>query len=399
MTFRPVRQSRAGQRVELWSYEDSLYAVGNHAFFDDASDFFYMEDRPTLYVNYPDTTSMVEVVADFIEYKGDVRLAEAMGDVKISSKEFDAAGGCAVMNLETNDLDLYNDPRATSGKSEISGELILISFQEGVINQIDVIDSARGEFRQPIDSAETDFDRSIMSGQRLRFDFYEGLLHKIICYGQAYSWYYPSSRGGREIHENTVSGDTIKLAVLDEGISSVTVVGGAVGTYTSEKLPEEDDTAGVSRVDTVDYNSRYLRYDLLDSLITLDKSATVTSGTVSLVAHHVLFDTRDRIIEAFSASIESEADTVDTLPTMSDDLQPDDIPVVLRDKSDEIFGDYLEYSIDTEKGRIVQSKSEYDEGLYYGDRLFREQKDIFYVDEGRYSTCDAMDPSLSIPFI
>ncbi|MDH4158401.1 MAG: putative LPS assembly protein LptD, partial [candidate division Zixibacteria bacterium] len=36
--------------------------------------------------------------------------------------------------------------------------------------------------------------------------------------------------------------------------------------------------------------------------------------------------------------------------------------------------------------------SEYERGLYYGEKLYREQERIFYVNDGRYTTCDADEP-------
>ena len=56
-----------GDYVELWSREDSLFAVGQHAFFDRGRDYFYMMKRPTVYLNYPDSVRMIEVIADFVE--------------------------------------------------------------------------------------------------------------------------------------------------------------------------------------------------------------------------------------------------------------------------------------------------------------------------------------------
>ncbi len=380
-----------GEKVELWSYVDSIYATGPHAFYNRSDRSFYMEQRPILYINYPDTASMIEIIADRIDHIPAYERAEALGNVIITSSEFSATSGCAVMNIGGKDLDLFDDPRAVSGYSEITGALISIIFDDDVISKIDVVDSAKGELKEAIDSLETDFDRSVLSGRRMIFDFIGGVLHRVKCYGQAYSWYYPSSRGGNEFHENTVSGDTIVLAVSNKAVTSVTVQGGAVGTYIGgdKELPP-DDTTTTQKVDTVDYSALFIEYNLVDSMITLKKSSIINSGTVTLSAHEVYFDTGEKIIEALSADV--TADSSDTSSLASSELQPNALPVVLKDGDSEILGDYLEYSIESEKGRIIQSKSDYDEGFYYGDKLFREQKEVFYVDHGRYTTCDAEEP-------
>lgn len=384
-----------GSNVELWSYKDSLYAVGLHAYFDNEKDFFYMEERPVLYLNYPDSARMVEVIADLIEYDANSKRTEASGTVIITSKDISSFSDCAIMNTADNTLDLFGNPRAKRGHSEVTGELISVYFEEGMLRKIDVIDSAYGEFSEPVDSAETDFDRSILKGKRIILTLEQGQLDNVLCYGQAYSWYYPSTRGSNEFNENTVSGDTIRFSVEGERLTKVDVIDGAIGTFITGKI-YGDDTLAPPVVDTIDYSSRFIQYDLVDSMITLKEASHVQSGTVALDAHEIFFDTKRRVIEAYSAAVDTlSVDTndpggVDEEPSTT--LLPNTIPVILKDGTDEVYGDYLEYSIDTEKGRIVQSKSAYEAGFYYGKKLFREQKHIFYVDGGTYTTCDKDEP-------
>jgi len=462
-----------GSFVELWSYDDSLYASGVHAFYDRERKVFEMEERPIIYINYPDTNRMIEIISDFVHYNSNYRKAEATGDVIINHSDLVAESQCAVMNINENLLDLYDNPIARKKDSEIRGEFISIKYQGELLRQIDVIDSAFGEFTEPVDSLGLFVDRSILSGDRIIINFYFGAMDNVICYGQAYSWYFPSLRGGRDYHENSVSGDTIKFFMDQNQLQSVKVVGGVVGTYLSgrlrdttkilteeltlqdslvevarELLEERDttyieeeeeannpippkiidtiaadtivsdtislvefetdstdtlyekkwvspsDTLDLVTVDSIDYNGSFVEYSLIDSIIYLHQSCNITSGEMSLTAHEVQFDTHNRLIKAYSAN-EKYIDTAyagDTLSTLAADLQPATIPVVLNDGDDELYGDFLEYSTDTEKGRIVQSKSSYDKGIYYGKKLFREQKDIFYVKDGYYTTCDAAEP-------
>ena len=78
-----------GKNVELWSYKDSVFAAGNHAFFDEGGNYFLMENRPIMYLNYPDTTKMFEIVGDEITYNAITKEAEAFGFVKIIFVSFD----------------------------------------------------------------------------------------------------------------------------------------------------------------------------------------------------------------------------------------------------------------------------------------------------------------------
>ena len=379
-----------GERVELWSFADSVYAVGPHAFYDKENEFFYMNGRPLLYLNYPDSASMVEVLADSIEYRADSSQAYAEGEVLISSEEFSSRSGIAVMNGGRNLLELLDNPSARRENSDIFGDTIRVAYANELISRIDVIDSARADFSQPTDSTESDFDRSKLAGDRIIFNFDEGRLAEILCHGQAYSWYYPSARGGTEFHENSVSGDSIRLVIDKKSLQMIDVLGGAVGTYVSGQQAPGDTAKMVLSADTVDYRGQFIRYSLADSMITLEREADVTSDDVSLIAYRVNFDTRENLIKAYSGTF--AADSLPDPYSFTVEAQPNPVPVRLEDGADEVLGDYLEYSTDTEKGRIVRSKTEYDPGFYYGQKLFREQENIFYIQQGRFTTCDAQEP-------
>ena len=378
-----------GQKVELWSYVDSVFAVGTHAFFDKNGESFYMEDRPLMYLNYPDTSSMFEILADKIDYNLSNNEAEAFGDVIITSDIFSSHSNCAKIDSTGNVLDLFDKPSIKKGESTVSGELITLYMYENKIDYIDVIDSARAEFKEPTDTTNSFFDESILSGNRIIMHFEYGLMDNIICYGQAYSWYYPYSSIRNEFYENSVSGDTIKFFIENDELQTIDVIGGAQGQYLSGKNKLVDSVV-VQVVDTIDYKSHFIEYALTDSLITLKEKANVKSGQVALDAHFIEFDTDKNIIEAFSADI--EADTVINPYYLSRKIQPNVIPVILKDGDEEIFGDYLLYSIATEKGRIIQTKTDFTQGIYYGSKLYREQKEIYYVHDGRYTTCDAQEP-------
>jgi len=378
-----------GDYVELWSRTDSLFAVGRHAFFDRNRDFFYMHERPTVYLNYPDSSRMIEVIADYVEYDATNSIAEAEGNVRISSIDFSSTSGCAIMHTNEHTLDLFEEPILRRKKSEISGRFITITSDKTNVRRVDVIDSAHAEFMEPINPVSEIYDRSVLSGERILMDFIAGDLRTVTCYDQAYSWYYPAPVHKEEQEENSVSGDTIRFTMNNEQLRQVDVIGGAIGSYLSSTRIKQDTVLTVV-TDTVEYEGDYITYNLEDSLITLQSHARTKSGTVLLEAFRIKFDTQNRIIEAFSGEVPTDSLESDNL--FAERLQPNMVPVVLKDKSQNLLGNYLRYSIDTEKGRIVTSKSDYETGFFYGEELYRQQKDVFYLKNGRYTTCNADEP-------
>ncbi|PWB75954.1 hypothetical protein C3F09_01455 [candidate division GN15 bacterium] len=379
-----------GSYVEVLTRQDSIFAVGRHVQYERAPRKFRMEERPTVYLKYPDSAKMIEVTADRVDFDSENGLAEAEGDVKIDSRDLSASSGCAVLQLRKNVLDLFDNPAAQRGRSVIRGGLITVYSANDVLSRIDVLDSARGDFIEPIGKDTTHFDNSKLTGKKIIMNFEQGNLIGVTSVGQAYSWYYPSSQGKPEEQQNSVSGDTIRFAIKDERLQSVTVIGGGIGRYLDSKMVATSDSTKSRQVDTVDYTGARIVYDLTDSTITLNNHATVNSGTMALSAEEIEFQTRHRLVKAYSANITKPSEHVDS--TLLARFQPNPIPVILKDKEEELYGDFLEYSMETQKGRIVQSKSSYETGLYYGRKVARATKDIYYVDDGRYTTCNAEEP-------
>lgn len=239
-----------GSYVELWSKPDSLFAVGTHAFYNRTTRYFRMENRPTLYLKYPDSAKMIEVIADQIEYDALGSLAQAEGNVRITSKDLSATAGCAVMHPQRNLLDLFDGPVAQRGRSTLKGSLISVLSQNDMVSRIDVLDSARGDFTEPINKDSAKVDKSILIGKRIVLDFDLGVLKSVTAYHQAYSWYNPAVQEDNEEQQNSVSGDTITFALKQERLQSVTVTGGAVGRYISSKPQEKSIAAGSAKSDS-----------------------------------------------------------------------------------------------------------------------------------------------------
>ncbi|MBI5266153.1 MAG: LPS-assembly protein LptD [candidate division Zixibacteria bacterium] len=379
----------AGSYVEIWSRRDSVFATGIYAFYDRSAGVFVMRRQPTIYLNYPDSANLIRVDADSIRYDGESHLAEAIGHSIITSKDIRATAGVAQMYTQENRLELEVGPVVSRSQSKISGKAITVLSRDRQLHRIEVHDSARGEFNEPAAEDSTQVDRSIITGKEIVFGFDSGELKTVTCSNQAYSWYLPWDRGKKEGNENSVSGDTIIFEIDHEKLRTVDVEGGAIGRFLSTTR-EMKDTTVVTKTDTIDYKAQTITYALKDSLITLLRHSEVTSGDMSLEAHRVLFNTKYRVVEAFSAEV--PGDTTRSASTFASRLQPNSVPVVLKDKADVLYGDYLVYAIDTRKGRILKSKSKYETGFFYGNDLYRQQKDVYYLEGGRYTTCDANEP-------
>jgi len=367
-----------GDTVVLISQADSLMAIGKHAYFDRDSSIFRMWERPVVFLNYQDTSKTVRIDADRIAVDSRTRIGYADGNVVIHQGETESNSGRAIMYIKDDILLLLENPMAQIRKSEIKGDTLILYGEESAIGKIEVWGNAEGDFKEPSREDSTIYDNSRLKAANIEFNFKSGELNNVIASGQAYSFYSPGAADSSEMVRNNVSGDTIKLYMDNNGLQAVDVIGGAEGEYLTGQY-KTGDSARIFVEDTVKYNSNEIEYSILDSTITLTGDASVKNKNISLTAHQVKYATSKELVTAYD----------DTMSVDSDFIY---IPVVLQDGNEEIIGSYMEYSMRTEKGLILQSKSDYEEAYYRGKELFREKKEIYYVSDGSYTTCNLECP-------
>lgn len=367
-----------GDTVIIISEVDSVLAKGTNAYYDRDSSIFRMWDRPTVFLNFQDSSRLIQVDADRIALDSEGKIGYADGEVIIRQSDTESRSNQALMYLDDDILLLLGEPVALRRESEIKGDTLILYAEHGSLKRIHVFGNGEGNFKEPSNKDSSVYDISELKASEIEFNLNKKVLENIIASGQAYSHYRPGVKSGSENVENNVSGDTIKLFMEDERLVLVQVIGGAEGEYLTGKYQSKD-TIAIYVEDTVKYVSDYIHYAIDDSIIILTGNASVESKTVFLSAHRIRYNTSRELVTAFDDSIQ-----VDTATAY--------IPVVLRDGSEEIIGSYLEYSMETKKGMIRQSKSDYQNAYYGGKELFREKKDIYYVDAGTYTSCDHEQP-------
>ena len=368
----------SGQNVVIFSAKDSLKAIGSNAYYSRDSALFRMSNRPTVFLNFPDSARMVRVDADKIALDAENKIGYADGQVIINQTETESRAGRAIMYMADDILTLYDSPVARRRNSEIKGDTLIAFSENSVLNKIYVAGNAEGNFKEPTGNDSTIFDTAELKSLEMEFNLEQGDLRSVVASGQAYSFYSPGTRDSVEIIKNNSSGDTIKLLIDNERLSEVQVIAGAEGEYLNCKY-KKGDSGRVFVEDTVIYKSDRIDYTVRDSTIVMTGNSSVLNKNLSLTAHSIRYNTARELVTAYDDSIRVDTSLVY-------------VPVILKDGSEELIGSYLEYSMNTERGMLRKSKTEYEKAYYRGRELFREKKDIYYVDNGSYTSCDAESP-------
>lgn len=367
-----------GSEVIIYSVKDSIRAVGTEAVLIRDSSLFRMNVRPTMYLNYPDSARLIRVTADLLTFEYESKIGYADGNVKIIQQETESESGRAIMYGDNEVVVLLNEPVAKRRKSEISGDTLIFFSTRGKLDKIHVLSHGEGKFNEPTKKDSTLIDRSELTADEIIFNLIAGELDNVVAGGQAYSYYEPGKPDSSEKVKNIVSGDSIKVFLENEDLELIQVIGGAEGEYHVGNY-KMIDSVNTFVEDTVFYRSDSIRYTPQDSTISLINNAAVSDRKVSLTAAKIDFNTARDLVTAYS----------DT--SIAADSTRELIPVVLKDGEEEMTGVYLEYSLDTERGMIKKSRSAMEESYYGGDKLYKAEKEVFYVKNGSYTSCEYED--------
>ena len=68
----------------------------------------------------------------------------------------------------------------------------------------------------------------------------------------------------------------------------------------------------------------------------------------------------------------------------------------MRDGDQLMLGDQVSYKFDSKLGLITKGASKFDNGYFYGQEIRKVDKDIYDIDDSKYTTCDALNPHFYI---
>jgi lipopolysaccharide assembly outer membrane protein LptD (OstA) len=154
-------------------------------------------------------------------------------------------------------------------------------------------------------------------------------------------------------------------------------------TARSDSLTPRQDTSSVSGVDTV------VNYSSVDSIVyaldartmELHRNATLRYRDMELRSERI--DVNWNAATMYSFGVPDSADTSHTRYRGTP---------VMKDGGEEYRGHALSYNFKTKKGKLDVTDTKIDEGYYHGEEIKRMSAEVLFVEDGRYTTCDAPHP-------
>lgn len=413
--------------VIMINYLDSIRTESNYAEFDRREEVIILEGAPRMLLNYPDMANLVEIRGKSLTFFTDVKEGIAEEDVIITHRNTIATCDCAEFSPNKDLLTLIGSPHAVRDSSVIDGDLMHIKFTGNEVERIDVFGNATALFNEaPDSSGGKSGGQSLLAGEKVSFYFQNDEVRMIAASGAASSEYYPSAGDSTETGRNIVSGDSINIYVNYRKVSKIDIKGGAEGIYITERaidtasqslsdssavdslavvssdsLEIATDSIAVDSIlaitdsliatdsvlatpgiieDSIKYRGDFLEYFVAENILRITDGANVRQDMMELDAHRIDYILNDRVVLAHA-----KADT----------LGPDSIevtPLSLKDGGEVIFGSRLVFNVDTKKGVIADATTAFEKAYYRGDDLYKEENDIFYVENGRLSSCELAEP-------
>jgi lipopolysaccharide assembly outer membrane protein LptD (OstA) len=121
-------------------------------------------------------------------------------------------------------------------------------------------------------------------------------------------------------------------------------------------------------------------YDLNEKKMVLFNTANIAYGSTSIKAYQLAISWDQSTIDASGV-----ADT-----TKGREGKEIGTPVFIEGK-EEYRGRKMTYHFKTKKGVITEGETALDEGFYQGERIKRMSEDVYFIWNGKYSTCDNPD--------
>jgi hypothetical protein len=130
--------------------------------------------------------------------------------------------------------------------------------------------------------------------------------------------------------------------------------------------------------DKVDYQADdSMITDLTNQKAYLFKNAVVVYQDMTLKAGYIEIDFKNNIVYAYGIK-----------DSTGKEIQRPDF----KNKDGQYIAGYIAYNFDTKKGKIKDVITQQDEGYIHGTDIKKDTGDVYYVKDGKYTTCDLPHP-------
>jgi lipopolysaccharide assembly outer membrane protein LptD (OstA) len=272
-------------------------------------------------------------------------------------------------------MELFGDPSASSGPSSMSGERVLLYYNDEGVERIVLPERGRLAESPQLESQWT--DDSWIEGDSIVIHMSNDEVDSVQIFGNARAMYYPYEGTENKVSNNYSRGDSMFFRFDGPDLRYVRISGNASGTYNYLNLgPGESIDSLAALVDSsivfrefaresekISYEASEIEYFATTEDIVMHEGSKVDYQNKSLTAEYINFSSRLNILDAHGD------------PALDENGQM-------------MYGYGMGYDMETEGGLVMDGSTKYDQGYYLGRRIFKEADDVLKVYGSTYTTCD-----------
>ena len=246
----------------------------------------------------------------------------------------------------------------------LSGNKIYIQYSDSIITSVEVIERAAAYNDIWAYISKKQKYRDTMFSKKIYSKFTNNKISELTLIGMAKTSYHVIEDSLLK-GQNNASGDSIQINFLQDEINRFQIFGGGQGMFKPEKNNTQVDSI-------ITYNAEYIDYQIPDKKTFLKKNASVNYQNTHLSSGFITADWDKNLLEVYK--------------------NDETIPIVDTNNGEPLSGDYMEFNLITKHGRIVKGKTTFNNSLYYGNEIYRDDPNIFHVQNSKYTSCDAEEP-------
>jgi lipopolysaccharide assembly outer membrane protein LptD (OstA) len=373
---REIGRAEAFGNVEIANSREGVVVRGRHGVYWRTRGEGVVDRDPTL-VSGPNDAEPVKVVADTMRVFPDSSRASAYYRVKITKGTTITQCDSAMIYDDRKVVELFGNPLARQDNIWMKGDRMIAFYDEEEVHRIDLL--GRAEIREESrDTLVTGRDNWIR-GDSITLYLRDNDVDSVRVIGNATSEYYPSATG--KVEANQIAGDRMFFRFVGEDIDWVGVEGNAEGVYryldlargqTADSLRAAADTTlayvpFAGKAQRVEYSADRIRYLAGPKDLMLDGSARLNYKNSELSGEQITYHSTLQILDASGSP-------------------------VLTEGGQKIYGERMDYDMESETGLITSADTKYEQGFYSGENLAKVGEDELKVWNSWYTTCDLKHP-------
>jgi lipopolysaccharide export system protein LptA len=373
---RDIGRAEAFGSVEIANRDEGVVVRGRHGVYYRARGEGIVDRDPQL-ISGPDEAEPVVVVADTMHVFPDSSRASAHYRVKITKGTTITQCDSAMLYDDRQIVELFGRPLARQDNVWMKGERMVAFYDEKEVHRIDILGAA--EIREvPRDTLVVGRDNWIR-GDSISLYLRENDIDSVRVTGHATSEYHPVTPG--KVEANRIEGDRMYFRFGGEEVDWVDVAGHAAGVYryldlaeaqTADSLRAVNDTTLAyvpfdRKAQRVAYAAERIQYDARQRDLMLHRSARLTYRDSELVGETITYHSTLQILDATGNP-------------------------VLTEGGQKMYGERMDYDLESETGLITSGNTKYEQGYYSGENLAKVGENELKVWNSWYTTCDLKTP-------